>query len=449
MFIKSKYERIEIMYSDKRNISKSLSKGKKILREEEEKYKNSKKFISKKLKHYRIQKNTDIWDLKKYKLDLEAKHLYRSNIVQTKYFINNDGILKDFILVDTPGLNQTLLKENIDKSKLYYKRADGIIWLIDVQNIVSLGSNNAIKKIHSINEDNSLNIYSEPSEMYSSKNMILVVNKIDILKNKDKDDIERIKTQVKSMYKDIFKDIVFISAKNALLGTSLNDESLINESNIEELYNSIDKNFKLTAMKNQIISKYKNLSITGKNIIERIDEYKRRLYKDIFEYNTIELQLKEKTEEIKEYVNKFLNRMEKYEYLKSTTQSQINEDIRRLEYICNKKLEKIYIYLYSRAMFTSGDIEDKNMNAMNNNFRVLFNLNYISKEKLPINIISTKIKYLIDDILEELDYKINLIKNDIDEVKNYNFNLLYLDYLDLNRHINCLDNIEEILRKLG
>ena len=47
LFIKSDNEKVEITYNDEREIIKSLSNGKKILKEEEDKFKYQKKYQKK------------------------------------------------------------------------------------------------------------------------------------------------------------------------------------------------------------------------------------------------------------------------------------------------------------------------------------------------------------------------------------------------------------------
>ena len=148
LFIKSDNEKVEITYNDEREIIKSLSNGKKILKEEEDKFKISKKEISKKILTYKNKLSKD--KLKEFKIEQERLHLYKSDINQIKYYLKNKKILNDFTIVDTPGLNQTLLKNTVKRMNKYYQKSDGVIWLIDAQNIVSKETNKLIEEINKI-----------------------------------------------------------------------------------------------------------------------------------------------------------------------------------------------------------------------------------------------------------------------------------------------------------
>ena len=61
------------------------------------------------------------------------------------------------------------------------------------------------------------------------------------------------------IYNDKFEEMVFISAKYGIDGIINNDEELINKSNIKQLYELIDKNFKIKSEEEQIKSKYQNI----------------------------------------------------------------------------------------------------------------------------------------------------------------------------------------------
>ena len=294
LFIKSDNEKVEITYNDEREIIKSLSNGKKILKEEEDKFKISKKEISKKILTYKNKLSKD--KLKEFKIEQERLHLYKSDINQIKYYLKNKKILNDFTIVDTPGLNQTLLKNTVKRMNKYYQKSDGVIWLIDAQNIVSKETNKLIEEINKVD-----NLHE--------KKIIGVVNKIDIIKN-DKD-LERLKEKVNEIYKNKFNDIVYISARDALDGIVNKDKYLIDKSNINNLYKSIESNFKQVCEKKQIYSKYKNLSIMKNKVLDKIYSYKRSLYKDISDYNEIEFELNKSCNEIYLYTLNHINKFKK------------------------------------------------------------------------------------------------------------------------------------------
>lgn len=457
LFIKSDNEKVEITYNDEREIIKSLSSGKKILKEEEDKFKISKKEISKKILNYKNKLSKD--KLKEFKMEQEKLYLYKSDIDQIKYYLNNKKILNDFTIVDTPGLNQTLLKNTIKRMNTYYQKSDGIIWLIDAQNIVSKETNKLIEEINKID-----NLHE--------KNIIGVVNKIDIIKN-DKD-LERLKEKVNEIYNNKFNDIVYISARDALDGIINKDKYLINKSNINSLYKSIDKNFKQICEKKQIDSKYKNLSIMKENLLYKIYSYKRDLYKDISDYNEIEIELNKSCDDIYLYALNHMNKFKRKKVYNKNDFQLLRKSIEDLEQQCNKSIEKNYNILIKKAY--SNNIIKNTINTKvyfskskylvinYNNFQTIKRNNKLSHlidqftkenstkvvndEVALSNYIYKNITYLEDEIITTLKDKLDCIKDNVNEVKYDTFKNKYLDYFLIKDHIKYLDNIENILINL-
>lgn len=457
LFIKSDNEKVEITYNDEREIVKSLSRGKKILKEEEDKFKTSKKEISKKILNYKNKLSKD--KLKEFKMEQEKLYLYKSDIDQIKYYLNNKKILNDFTIVDTPGLNQTLLKNTIKRMNTYYQKADGVIWLIDAQNIVSKETNKLIEEINKID-----NLHE--------KKIIGVVNKIDIIKN-DKD-LERLKEKVNEIYNNKFNDIVYISARDALDGIINKDKYLINKSNINSLYKSIDKNFKQICEKKQIDSKYKNLSIMKENLLYKIYSYKRDLYKDISDYNEIEIELNKSCDDIYLYALNHMNKFKRKKVYNKNDFQLLRKSIEDLEQQCNKSIEKNYNILIKKA-YSSNIIKNtintkvyfsksKYLIINYNNFTNIKRNNKLShlidqftkenstkvenNEVALSNYIHKNITYLEDEIITTLKYKLDCIKDNVNEVKYDTFKNKYLDYFLIKDHIKYLDNIENILINL-
>lgn len=457
LFIKSDNEKVEITYNDEREIVKSLSSGKKILKEEEDKFKTSKKEISKKILNYKNKLSKD--KLKEFKMEQEKLYLYKSDINQIKYYLNNKKILNDFTIVDTPGLNQTLLKNTIKRMNTYYQKSDGIIWLIDAQNIVSKETNKLIEEINKID-----NLHE--------KNIIGVVNKIDIIKN-DKD-LERLKEKVNEIYNNKFNDIVYISARDALDGIINKDKYLINKSNINSLYKSIDKNFKQICEKKQIDSKYKNLSIMKENLLYKIYSYKRDLYKDISDYNEIEIELNKSCDDIYLYALNHMNKFKRKKVYNKNNLQLLRKSIEDLEKQCNQSIEKNYNILIKKAYYNNiikNTINTKvyfskskylvinynNFTNIKRNNKLSHLIDQFTKENSTkvvndevalSNYIYKNITYLEDEIITTLKYKLDCIKDNVNEVKYDTFKNKYLDYFLIKDHIKYLDNIENILINL-
>lgn len=468
LFIKSEREKMEITYYDKSVVVKNLKEGNKLLEKEEIKFKESRRKVSKIVNEYKKLNKVDVNILKKYKSNQEEQYLYKSNIAQIKYNIRKGKILEKFIVVDTPGLNQNLLKDTLNRIKEYYIKADGVIWLIDAQNLVSKENNELIKEIKKIDDLNNHN-----------KNKIAVINKMDIIRKVNINNIYKIKEKAYELYKNKFNDIVFISAKEGLQGIVNNDYNLINQSNIKDLFNSIEENFVKISQEKQISSKYKNIEIMKTSIISEIHSYKRQLYKDISQYHEIEFELKEKTERIYNYLSDYTQNLNYREYSNKQGLYELSKNIIELEKICSLNLEKIYQSIYNKfdllkyniannlntnVYFSKSkhlifdynleiiiDKNTKNNNQIENILKKLTikNLNNKSHDEILIqNTITQKIHKLNQEIIKALDEKVLEIKNEINIVKNKNFEKKYLNYSKIKLHIEYLNNIESILKKL-
>lgn len=470
IFHLSKSEKMEMVLKDKSKSSYKIHKGNKILKQEGEKYRASKKRISQELKGYR--KNNDLQKdkLLKVKKNFEDKYLYISDIVEVHYYLNNIGILNDFIIVDTPGLNQNLQKNTQDTMKYYYSRADGIIWLIDAQNIVSKRNNNLINDISEIDE-----IYGE------NKNIIGVVNKMDIIEQNGIESIKKVKSKVKEMYKDNFRDIIFISAKKGLEGLITNNKEKVIESNIIELYNSIEKNFKKFSEESQIKSKKINLTIMKDKLNKLLESYKRDLYKDISRYNEAEYELKEKNLALADYIKENLYSLKNKSYLEEDNAlGDLKEDIKKIEDICIKSIDKIYNSLiitsnisnrqhekilntnmsftkskFLVAIMTSQECMHENYKSTCDRKHIIYNISYRnSKENAKYKYVSKytiirAIENISNEILQHLNEKIYEINISINKLRNESFKDYHINYYKTRELISYLDNIEYILNNMG
>ena len=457
LFIKSDNEKIKIHYNDEREITKTLNIGKKIIKEEEHKFKLSKKEVSKNVLSYKNKLSKD--KLKEFKIEQEKLHLYKSDIEQIKYYLKGKKILDNFTIVDTPGLNQTLLKNTQKRMHEYYKKSDGIIWLIDSQNIVSKETNKLIEEINKI-------------DALHEKRIIGVVNKIDIIKNNK--DLEKLKEKVNEIYKNKFNDIVYISAYEALQGIINKDKYLIDKSNINRLYKYIDVNFKQVCEKKQIDSKYKNLYILKDKVLNVIYSYKRSLYKDMSLYNEISSQLDNICEEIYSYNLNYINKLKKKKLYNQNDLYLLQKSIEELEVQCSKEIEKVYDVLikksnfnnivkkpintnvhFSKSKYLIINYNDFKIPIKNNKVSNLINQITNSNSKIQVNDeiklsnhIYKNITNLEKEIIETLKDKLDYIKDDINQLKYNTFKNKYLEYELIKEHLSHLDNIEKILINL-
>ncbi|MGL5316615.1 MAG: dynamin family protein [Peptostreptococcaceae bacterium] len=463
LFIKSKKEKIEITYDDNSQSTKSLREGTKAIKLEEEKYKISKKKIGKLLQNYKKTKTKDIEALKNYKLTLENQYLYKSNISQIKYYVDKSNILDDFIIVDTPGLNQTLLKNTLDRVYKYYEKADGIIWILDAQNVVSKESNDLIAEIGKLD-----------SIGHGNKNIIGVINKMDIISDNNIENIDKVKKRAKQIYHNKFDDIIFISAKEALEGIINDNNKLINKSNINELYEAIDKRFKNVSQEKQIKSKHKNINIMKANILNELHNYKRLLYNDISKFNEVSFELKDKMDNFYLLVDTFLKNIKSKNYITEKEISMLEDEIIKFQDICNIMLEDMYQQVFYKANFSKEELIPKielkiylikskylilestthlknpNNGIIDNIISRLSNrsLNEDLNNSLIIENSQRKLTKLSNEINGKVDEKVKLIELTIDNIKNKSFREKHIDYSKIKEHLNYLNKIETIIKNL-
>lgn len=453
--IKAKKEKIDIIYKNNEVLNIDIEYGMNILKEEEMKYKKSKELIRNNFNIYKTSNKRSIDELKLHKQTLEDKYLYKSDIEEVKYYINKNGILENFIIVDTPGLNQNLKSNTKERMINYYNRADGVIWLLDAQNIVAKSSEELIEVLRKeyIIDD-------------KFDNIICVVNKIDVI---NKNSREKILLKINELYKNKFKDIVLVSSKEALKGYINESNELIESSNIKSLLNSIDVNFKLQSEKIQIKAKYNVTKVTNNKINKLINNYKRELYKNINKYEEERVILEEKLKNLKSDLE---IKVDKYISTINLTENNIYDEINLLENHINNSINNVYCHMIN--LYKAYDKEDlyniykSNMDINIIKSKELFQINkYINSVKLQddYNIfkLNTKLsknklnydkewilRYQIDKfktfIIELIDNKLKHIESNINYTRDYNFRKNYTDYHMISEHINLINDISNNIK---
>lgn len=453
--IKAKKEKMDIIYKNNEVLNIDIEYGMNILKEEEMKYKKSKELIRNNFNIYKTSNKRSIGELKLHKQTLEDKYLYKSDIEEVKYYINKNGILENFIIVDTPGLNQNLKSNTNERMINYYNRADGVIWVLDAQNIVAKSSEELIEVLRKeyIIDD-------------KFDNIICVVNKIDVI---NKNSREKILLKINELYKNKFKDIVLVSSKEALKGYINESNELIESSNIKSLLNSIDVNFKLQSEKIQIKAKYNVTKVTNNKINKLINNYKRELYKNINKYEEERVILEEKLKNLKSDLE---IKVDKYISTINLTENNIYDEINLLENHINNSINNVYCHMIN--LYKAYDKEDlyniykSNMDINIIKSKELFQINkYINSVKLQddYNIfkLNTKLsknklnynkewilRYQIDKfktfIIELIDNKLKHIESNINYTRDYNFRKNYTDYHIISEHINLINDISNNIK---
>ena len=291
--------------------------------------------------------------------------------------------------------------------------------------------------------------------------------------SKDNSYIEKVKQKAKEIYNDKFEEIVFISAKYGIEGIINNDEDLINKSNIKQLYELIDKNFKINSEEEQIKSKYQNINMMNKDILNMLQEYKKVLYNDISKYNEALFELNYKMNELNKFIETYLNKIKSKDYLTEIDNKELIIQIDEFQHICNIRLNNIYTYLYEKSNFnedkqikniglklflnkskyifldTNIDIINKNNNIFQSIVCNINNNSNYDKSSVLIRLKNKdKVINLTYEIHEKINTKIALIESTINNIREETFKNKHIEYTKTRKHLEYINSIENIIKNL-
>ena len=138
-------------------------------------------------------------------------------------------ILKEINFIDTPGLN-SLRDADTKETKNTLKKVSGAIWLSLANNAAKASELESIKEILKTNDLKALCFINQKDKL-------------------SEDELENLLKHAGQTYGELFEDIIAISSKQALLGITNNDKSLLEASNFNEALKAIkeyflDKSFK-------------------------------------------------------------------------------------------------------------------------------------------------------------------------------------------------------------
>ena len=146
-------------------------------------------------------------------------------------------ILKEINFIDTPGLN-SLRDADTKETKNTLKKVSGAIWLSLANNAAKASELESIKEILKAND----------------LKAICLINQKDKL---SEEELESLLKHARQTYGELFEDIIAISSKQAFLGITNNDKSLLEASNFNEALKAIkecflDKSFKENFIKARV-----------------------------------------------------------------------------------------------------------------------------------------------------------------------------------------------------
>lgn len=154
-----------------------------------------------------------------------------SDDVNEIFIYTPSEILKHVNFIDTPGLN-SLSNSDTAVTKGILKDVCAVIWISLIQNAARAS------EIRDLNE------------LLKNKNAICVLNQKDKL---DQIELQRVLKHARHTYQDNFKQIIEISAKDALKGILDSDKNLLENSNFNSILDAINKHFKNDKIKEKFI----------------------------------------------------------------------------------------------------------------------------------------------------------------------------------------------------
>ena len=226
-----------IKYTNGKQETLSVEKAKQKVNEEDKQVKESKKIFNKKLKEESKDIKNNKEQIEEIKMYLGKKYIYKSNICEVRWPVKSKFLLEQCLLIDTPGLN--CYSYNFDALEQirevlynYYHKVNGVIWILDGNQISSQSSDALLKELD----------YSLKNLGGVRDNIIGVINRKDLLlKNKDQEAVDKVYNNSVKYFGDKFTEIIPISATEAYKGISNNDKNLIKQSGIEDLIKAIEQ----------------------------------------------------------------------------------------------------------------------------------------------------------------------------------------------------------------
>jgi len=287
----------EIRYRDGHREYKTFAETKKIVQEEEDKREVSEDKVQAIFEEERGHLKTVL--AKKERQDELRKYmLYRSDITEIHWPVPMNPLLKNFRLVDTPGTQQQMTIGYVEATAAdYYSKADGILWLLAADKISAKDTRE--------NVDAVLNRFGRRTD-----NIVAVLNKKDLIeKNGGREAMQRVISEARSLYGDVFKEIVPVSASQALKGVldtkqrtdnkiKQNQGSALEESGLNKLLEVIDRYFMTRAQKIQVESKILGTYSIFKDIDKEVESLRQRLHSEAARRDELESKWEKEKQEL-------------------------------------------------------------------------------------------------------------------------------------------------------
>lgn len=240
----------------------------KLLAQEESAWADSKRTIDAELRK-KMPSLSTVEQREEYKVFLKKRLLYQSPISEVHWPSPQSRLLQRFNIVDTPGLFQALITDDVEmRVRDYYHKADGVLWLLDATKISSQKPRDLLMDL-----DKALEEVGGRTD-----NIVAVLNRIDLVG--DDSVRKKVLDEAYRIFGDTFRAIVPFSAKGALLAVERNDREQMEEHGLNALIRSIEKHFLSRAVKLQKESKIVGLKGYVSDAAKIAEVYIERLEED-------------------------------------------------------------------------------------------------------------------------------------------------------------------------
>lgn len=315
------------------------SEARAFIQLEEDKRTFSEKEIQKKLKQLK-REVTSFEAFKELRLKLEREELYQSELVEVHWGTKQNKILKNFYIVDTPGLTQNIMGEIRNNVQDYYHKADGVLWMLDATSIAASNAKNLIDDLES-------NLKSVGGTKH--QNMIGVLNRIDLINsNKGVEGVNQVINDAKGIYGSYFKTIIPFSALNAFRSVEENNQLLKRSSGLQNLQEEIQSTFLNKAKIIQAEKKKQSLRTYNSRVVVLIEQFCLEFLNDLTLLDTkVDEAVYQIKKELVSYYFHFIKEYDQYEKKATSDMGRkveilvnIENDSRRTDYLENEILLK-------------------------------------------------------------------------------------------------------------
>lgn len=265
--------RVRYRNGDVRDLT--IQEAKKLLAEEEGKIERSWDKVDEEFSK-RAVRLTSTEAKEELKQMLQKEFLYVSYVAEVAWPCPSGGLLKDFRLVDTPGIMQTRSDQSDSRTDIrdYYHKADGVLWLLDATTNSGQGSRLALETL------------DKAKAMLGGRtgNMIGVLNRVDLVSS---DDVNRIIRDIEAKYGQYFRAVVPVSAKKAWDALNTRNDVLLEVSGLPGLRDAIERHFRRQASRLQVASKLTAIDARLAECLDGLRSYHKRFREDSGRYAQI------------------------------------------------------------------------------------------------------------------------------------------------------------------